>query len=148
MCWNDKSQARTTIGLVYTPATFFIFFFRTILILYPDRVNIPPNPYFEHNQLSWRQGLVVNGYFCSGTFDQNLISRVLFVALFNWALDPFYQVNFPIRVLLSTVSQIWSSSTSSTGWSPLPLHYVIREDIIDLVGERDYLPNRRSYPSA
>ena len=34
-----KFQARTTMGLVYTTATFFIFFFRTILVLYPERVN-------------------------------------------------------------------------------------------------------------
>ena len=43
--YQSKFQARTTIGLVYTPATFFIFFFRTILILYPDRVNI--HQYFD-----------------------------------------------------------------------------------------------------
>ena len=36
---QPKLQARTTIGLVYTPATFFMFFFRTILVIYPDRVN-------------------------------------------------------------------------------------------------------------
>ena len=31
-------QARTVIGVVYTPATFVITFFRAILVLYPDRV--------------------------------------------------------------------------------------------------------------
>ena len=31
-------QARTTIGFVYSSSNFFIFFFRTFLILYPDRV--------------------------------------------------------------------------------------------------------------
>ena len=36
---QPKLQARETIGLVYAPATFFMFFFRTILVIYPDRVN-------------------------------------------------------------------------------------------------------------
>ena len=35
-----------------------------------------------------------------GIFDQNLMSRVLFVALCTWALDTCYQINFPIQGLV------------------------------------------------
>ena len=69
---SNKFQARTTIGLVYTPATFFIFFFRTILILYPDRVNMH----------------ILDRRICF----HNLLMEGRVCCLFSCVLDPFYEV--------------------------------------------------------
>ena len=78
---SNKFQARTTIGLVYTPATFFIFFFRTILILYPDRVNM---------HILDRASLI--GNFDLGRFSQTFFQENLVCCLFSCVLDPFYEV--------------------------------------------------------
>ena len=54
--WPEKRklQARTVIGVVYTPATFVITFFRAILVLYPDRVLFRQEHQLHHPDLVFR----------------------------------------------------------------------------------------------